>query len=451
MVEYSPQLDRQYGAEIVYLLRSWQDREEKRRYGRIEVVDFDLTGDVDSLIPAEDLSRLTAIPTRAKMLFALSQIKENFNPESMDGEFMRLRIRSHIALVNAAEKRQFYPLGEYLEETLGLVEGSEVNFSLVPEEDIVSQRQVVANLFSNLGFDFTRWGWNKFFQELSLDPTQIQNKYLQAERVLVPIMQEVLGVDIQPQYHVDFVDKKDASWINWTKGDSNGFQLNINTHPNTRMRWFEGVPERLVAHEVLAHMFEGYSWRENIKSGLINPAYGITSVPGPEQWHCEGFGNTVPYFIPEIYDALSLVGKFATELRLLETWVMRNAQILTDQNNGNIPEYTGYALDILPNLALENVTRDLETRISNPAERAYKAAYGGSFEHVKYAKRLASKNPALDKRLEMVQFFLTQPATPLQIAHKVTELEKEKLLGDKTRGTFRKAIEWLERARSVVI
>lgn len=450
MIEYSPQLDRQYGAEVVYLLRSWQDREDKRKRGRIEIVDFDLAGDVDPLIPDEDISRPAAIPTRARMLFTLSQIREHFDPESLDGQFMRSRIKSHIALVNAAEQRQSYSLGEYLEETLGLVEGSEVNFGLVPEEDINSQRQIVANFFSDLGFDFTRWGWNKFFQELSLDPTQIQEKYLQAERVLVPIMQEVLGVDIKPEYHVDFVDEKDASWINWTKGDSTGFQLRINTHPNTRMRWFEGVPERLVAHEVLAHMFEGYSWRDNIKKGLINPGYGITSVPGPEQWHCEGFGNTVPYFIPEIYNALSPVGKFATELRLLETWVMRNAQILTDQNIGNIPEYAGYALDLLPNFTEENVTRDLELRISNPSERAYKAAYGGSFEHVKYARRLASANPVLDKRLELVKFFLTQPATPLQIAHKVAELEKEKLSRDK-RGKFWIPRNWLERARSVVI
>lgn len=447
MIEYSPQLDRQYGAEVVYLLRSWQDREEKRKHGRIEIVDFDLAGDMDSWIPIEELSRLVAIPTRAKMLFTLSQIREHFDPDSLDGQFMRSRIRAHIALVNATERRQFYPLGEYLEETLGLAEGSEVDFSLVPEEDIAVQRQIVAELFSNLGFDFTRQGWSKFFQESNLDPTQIQNKYLKAEETLVPIMQEVLGVDIKPEYRVDFVDEKDASWINWTKGDSAGFQLRINTHPNTRMRWFEGVPERLVAHEVLAHMFEGYSWRDNIQKGLINPGYGITSVPGPEQWHCEGFGNTVPYFIPQVYDALSLVGKFATELRLLETWVMRNAQILTDQNIENIPEYIGYVLDLLPNFTPENVKRDLEIRISNPSERAYKAAYGGSYEHVRYARRLASENPALDKRLEMVKFFLTQPATPLQIVHKVIELEKAKLSMNGKKDKFSIVKGWLGRTR----
>lgn len=426
MAEYSPELDRRYGAEVVHLLRHWEDREGRRKQGRLEVVDFDLAGDVDSLIPAEDLTELSSIANRPHMLFRLSQIAEHFDPESTGGQFMRARIRAHLALVFASERRRFYPLDEYLEETLGLTRGSEVAFISVPEEELTQQRRKVIDLFSLQGFDFNRTGWESFFKEAQLDPIQVESMYREAEDKLVPIMQQAVGADYKPDYRIEFVNKE-VEWINWSSGnEESGLQLLINTHESLLNRWFLGVPERLVSHEELVHMFEAFSWRENIRNELINPGYGLTTVPGPEQWHCEGFGNTLPFFIPEIYEALTPVGRFSVELRLLETWIFRNAHISVNDDPERLSEMTGYISDLLPNTNPITVRRYLEQRLSNSLSRAYQGAYGGSYEHRQYAKRLESLNKEFDKRLELVKFFLTQPATPLQIARKVADLESDK-------------------------
>lgn len=444
MAEYSPELDRRYGAEVVHLLRHWEDREERRKQGRLEVVDFDLAGDVDSLIPPEDLTELSSITNRPLMLFRLSQIAEHFDPESMDGQFMRARIRAHLALVFASERRRFYPLDEYLEETLGLIIGSEVAFISIPEEEITQQKQKVTDLFSRLGFDFNRTGWERFFNGAGLDPIQVESMYREAEDKLVPIMQQTAGVNYKPDYKLEFVNKE-VEWINWSSGnEESGLQLLINKHLSLSNRWFLGVPERLVSHEELVHMFEAFSWRENIRNRLINPGYGLTTVPGPEQWHCEGFGNTLPFFIPEIYEALTPVGRFSVELRLLETWIYRNAHISVNNDSEKLSEITGYILDLLPNTHATAVKRLLEQRLSNSLSRAYQGAYGGSYEHRQYAERLGSPNKEFDKRLELVKFFLTQPATPIQIARKVADLESVKLIEEQVREN------WFQSAKNLI-
>lgn len=441
MIEYSPISEVECGALAVELFRVWNQGEEVRKRGRLPsaLLDYDVSGDVKQYLSDEARQQLLRVPisSRREATYALTKLAQDFEDGSETAEYARAKIEAAVEFAYANQR--YHPIDKYLSLTLGLQLGTPVAPRLIPEDDIEKASEQAAAALKRCGFEYTSDGWRGFYNEQKLVDSkgnvakeEVERQFRESEAVMVPIMQRTIEMDIAPEYTVKFVDE-DVYWGNWTSADSNESKLLFNTNKRVASRWFTGSPERFVTHEVLGHMFQADSWRKAIKEGRINPIYGITSTPGPEQFGCEGLGNTIPAFIPEVYDALSDPGKFAYLQRLVETYVMSNAHLKIN-NSGDVDRTLVYVMDRLINENPDKVRKSLEERCEDPWSRSYQYAYAGSHAYEGYAQRLAPKpvkvplfglqvGETKDMRPEFIRAELEHPRTPVQVARLVRQLE----------------------------
>lgn len=430
--EFSESSDRQAGAKLILYERAWYKKGELSRQPdrRIRIPDFDVAGDVNRYLSDLDKEevRRNSIRTRSDAMYTLTDLKEQFNPDTPDGDFLIRKIRSLKARSRAQERMGTFTFDQYLEETMGLDCDSVVAPSLVPEQDIDNQHAKVEEVFSRLGFDYTRYGWEKFVAENSLSGQAMVTQFQEFAEDLAPVMRQAIGLDLKPNYELEKVEEP-AYWVCWVSGDSNGYTMEINTHERAVARSYRGVPGRLITHELLTHLFQIESIKRNIESDVINPGYGITTVPGAEQPPFEGLANTITLFIPELRSRMTDYERFSVEQVLLEDMVFRNLHILANRNPGRMHEYFTDVTDRLPNSGNLDRERILSERTTDPSLRAYLLAYGYSHEFAKYADRLSFSGNARDeavgeddKRIDFVRASFARPLSMLQTDNLVTEL-----------------------------
>jgi hypothetical protein len=442
MLEYNNDLDRVTGAEMVVLLRGWNKSETTRRRKERslhQVKDFDVAGDVSDLVSESRMAELSKPMSRNSFTWHLTTLQENFDPSSAEGQFGIARVEGLIAYIEAFERRVNYPsLAKYLEKTLALPirSGSPVSYQPIPQEMLDRQRRKVFSSFP--GGNFDRDNWARFIEFEAIPVEELEATFKATAEKFTPLFRNLAGLSEGPEFRIVIEDKPDVSWFNWTKADETGTEVTINSNERQKRRRFRGSEEQLVVHELGVHATEGELIKLGIEQRLINAMLGISTVPGVEQWHNEGFGNSIDVYDDDIYDSFTPQGRFAMELRRLETWVMRNAHIWINEYPEDMDKIVGYVLDQLPNFSKEAVKQNLGERLRDPESRSYLAAYGSSYEHVQFAKRLQGEvsdgvelPPFLrreDRRKELARFMMEQPRLPMQIYKKVEELDRASVI-----------------------
>ncbi len=435
MVEYSTNLDSETGAEMVLLLRGWNNSEAVRRREERSIrqaKDFDVAGDVSTLVSPSRAVELSRPMSRNQFTWQLTNLSNRFNPDSPEGQFGRARAEALKAYIDVFEHRVYYSLNDYLHKTLAIPPNSPVAYTPLPQEVIDRQRRKVERLFPS-DQALNRDSWCRFIEAEEIPVEELEDRFLEATEKMGPNFRDLAGLDHVPEFRVVFENRPNVSWFNWTTADENGTVVKINTHEDHRRRRFRGSEEQIVSHEIGSHATEGELIRLGIKNGVVNPMFGISTVPGVEQWHNEGFGNTIDLYDDDIADNLSQHGQFAIELRRLETFVMRVAHIWINEYPEDKKNVRDYVLDQLPNYNEEVVERQLDQRLNDPESRSYLAAYGASYEHSAFAQRLLGETapvPALppffrlvDRRKDLARFMMSQPRLPMQIHNKMVELD----------------------------
>lgn len=423
----------QAGAELVFTYR--QTAVLRKESGEVvipDLIDFDLSGDPSKYLNQAARNRLDRYPIRSQdqAIDRFLKIREDLDPDSEDGELLRAKIFATTLFLKARTGTKYNPR-VYIESTLGVEEkGSHLVTTEIPEKDISRMWEQVAGDFANCS-DLTlardgRQTWEKFIRENRVRPSGVV--YRDLEEVMVPIMQEVLGMRERPNYIINFTSVDDY-WLNWTDKGPYGFRLQINTHDRARDRYFKGVEERMFVHEILTHAFQAHSFAENIRREKINPGYGILVIPSPCQWHSESLAETLAYFIPQLYSRLSNFARFAINFRLYETWIQRNAHLAANgliESIGDRKKVSAYLLDNLPNMNTDRAERFIGEVTNSPRDISYRLAYGGSYEHWLYAQRLTppkDQGTTEDPRVEFVRRSMEYPRTPSQVEEMVERLE----------------------------
>lgn len=411
------------GAELVLAYKTWNTSEiqrQKERGDGIEIIDFDLVpySFLKKTLPQRRITKINGeCRTREGALDFLRGLGNSFDDSTLDGQFMLSRIIASNEFTRAIQHpNAIFPLNSYLEATLGLEEGSRIGTELISDDVIEDRRDGVERLFNDLGYSFDREGWAKFINDNQTTPQSAYAEFKTAEPRLTSIVMETLGLTEIPDYETEFT-QENAYWMAWAKGTPERKLLRLNTHPRVMHRWSAGVAERLILHEICGHMFQASAWQKNVLEGKINPGYGITVIPGPEQWHSEGFADALHRFFPDVFTAMSPAGKFAAEYSLLTDMVKRNAHIGANTDPERREQIIARILDVLPSETRETVTVDLLERLKEPRTRAYLIAYGGSYDHTIYAANL----PTYQREQLLLEIY-HHPMTPSQIQVRFEQL-----------------------------
>ncbi len=173
----------------------------------------------------------------------------------------------------------------------------------------------------------------------------------------------------------------------------------------------------LEIHEPM-HLLQGWSWRKNIREGIISPGYGITNIPGPEQWQSEGIAMVMPFLFPDLYNTLTEFGKFAVELAYYNELVYNRAHLDINKSKADRTDIIEYVGELLPNEPMERIVDVLDRRAYSPRHRSYLLSYGDGERY--FRTLVETLNEA--ERIDLVREFCKQPMTPVQVRAKVRQL-----------------------------
>lgn len=397
-----PELEREQGNEIVRIYRAWRDLEKAIGNG-VDPIDFDLA-------PQGLHFAKNPFTIRAQVIDRLQDMGRQIETSTPTAEFLGAKVISSIAYLKALEGED-RPIDEYIGNTLS------VEPALIPQQEIDSQYVKVKDFFGEMDFRFTPEGWDEFFQRSRLDPDEIKTTFTEAKGKFLPIILDVLGKGFVLEYEETLLNI-DAPWISSISGDASGFHFRINLHRRNESRWFLGATEALAIHEMVSHLVQAYNWRQNIVAGQLSPSLGVTSIPGPEQWTCEGMADTLVFLISPMYDGLSMYGKFAIEYKHLQNIVNNNVHLWINQPNADEVFIRDYIQKYIPSNPADRITYFLNLRKKDPKYRSYLYAYSsGGYFHRKFADSLSESG-----RIQLVKDLYERPMTPTQIQTRVAQL-----------------------------
>lgn len=391
------------GRQIVELYRAWDRFEEEQMDDEVDGIDFDL---VD-----EDFDQI-AINSRREAIEKLEEISASIIPLTPTLTFFKTKTLASATYLRAIEGETF-PLEDYIASTLG------IEPALEPTAGLEEQKDKTDEAFAQLGYRPTNDQYIQFFQENLLEKEEIVSDFNKAKEKLTPIV--VGTLDLQSLLPLDYEEmfvEIDEYWICWTRGQrGRKMDFRINLHPKNKIRWFKGSPEILASHEMMGHLLQALSFKDKITKRLLNPGFGVISIPGPEQWAFEGMADVLPVMIPSVYESLSVHGKFAFEAAHLRDLVFNNVHIMVNRGV-ELAEIKNYVRKYLPYETDERIEREVKDRSSHSLFRAYLLTYsdGGRF-FVRATRDLGNKTTELLKDLYNI------PMTPDQIKERVKQLK----------------------------
>jgi hypothetical protein len=383
------QKEYELGVYTLGLFRAWHELEKG-----IEIIDFDL---IDQDFPVINTA------SRKDIQSGLQSIIEKSTGNTPTQEFLQAKALGSLTYLQALEGEKL-PFSDYCEKTVGITP------EMVSGQRLDQQKQKTDEALSKLGYDTTAEGYNSYFTENQLEAEDIRKQFNDAKEKSNTLIVNTLGLQklLPLQYDESFVEE-DAYWICWVRGQRGGMDLRINLHPRNKIRWVKGTPERVASHEMGGHIVQALSWKENIKNGIINPGFGITSIPGQEQWACEGMADALPALIPELYDGFSDEAKFMYELKILSNMVRNNTHIMSNDepNPLAIIEYTKR---FLPFETDERIEKGVTDATRSPYLRSYLMTYNDAMPYFNdLGRRLKERCTPLLKEL------YKRPMTPAQV------------------------------------
>lgn len=340
--------------------------------GGVEIIDCDLLnrrGDYPE--PYRD---------RTEVRRALDALMDAAEAERNLPAFVGAKLRACSYYLRALEG-EVIPYEEYVEATMGL------RPVLIPEEGIRAQFGRVKAAFEALGGAYSADGMARDDERsVYADAETIRARFKAFEAQLVPRVLSWLGLSLDVDYEVAFVEK-DAYWLNWLGTDERArMKLQFNLHQRKRAQWRSGVEETMVFHEICGHVLQALSWQARARQGALPEWIALTAVYSPEQFSFEGIAQTLHCFMPD--PPLSAQGRYLIERSYLNQLVLSNAHVMANRGS-SAGEVYQYMLDYLPNAKPEAVEKSVSEFVSHPLFRTYLYVYGiSAWYHRSLAERM---------------------------------------------------------------
>lgn len=327
-------------------------------------------------------------------------------------EFMRGHIDATLVYMDALDGRNFQPkFPDYVRLTSGFEPHP------LPLEALDSQKKVSDRAAINAGIDPSPEGLKRHF-DTGISKEEIREEFTESKNRLVPIIARALDLEylLPLKYDEQFVELPDAFWKFHSANERAGSSFEINVHPN--IRWAKGSPEELATHEVGGHLLQTSSWRKNIGEGKLNPAFGLLSAPNPIQWQSEGLASTLPLILPEVYEAMTPIGKFTMESSHLSKLAWHNGHLMINEGH-DVNEVKEFIRKYIPYETDARLERQITMRRDNPFVRTYMLNYSDGANYFVNA----SQELGPQKTVDLLKALYHQPMTPDQVKAHVAILK----------------------------
>lgn len=410
------------GKELDRTYLGWQKLEDSIESG-VDVYDFNF-----ALVSDKDRVRILS---RMHARDRLTVLTHEYNTSTHDGEYLRAKTLASIAFIDALgiqDRRRHrlsvskQSIAKYIEATM-----PSVKLEPCPRRVLITQRNLVDGILNTItGKKWDEDGWNDFKSKYRIAVETVEGRekvasqFEGSSRRYSSVVMDTLNINDYPSYTTNFV-QEDKPWIFWVDGDRvRGIEVKVNTHPlRTQIRWVEGVPEVLGTHEIGGHVTQMDNWKRRIDKGEMNPAYGLTNIPGPESWMMEGVANTVPLLFPDIYTKMTDFGKLELERQILAEMVRNNVHLrVTRGELPRRPELTEYIRFFLPGETNFRINRLVHECRYHPVESSYRAAYeNGTIWFAERLRGLPDENLT-----DFATCLYSRPSTPVQVKDRFSKI-----------------------------
>lgn len=393
------------GHQVIEIYRAWSRIDQYLDpVNQIEVIETEL---VD-----QDFEQVV-VASRNEAIEKLKQVRENISKHpSPLTDFLCSNISATCTYIQALGGQAF-DLSDYALRTIG-IEPKPANI-----DEIRAQKEKVDEAASQAGIEPTIENYDRHFNQNRLTPDEIRDEFEKSRDQLVPIVAKTLGLShlLPLAYEEHFIETdKEAFWAFHSANRRKGAKFEINIAPH--IRWVKGRPGELAHHEIAGHLLQQQSWRLNIDAGIINPAYGVIPAPSPESWQSEGVASSLPYLIPELYEALDPIGKFTIETSYLNRLIWNEIHIRTNEGVP-VQELKDFFKKFIPYETDDRIEKGIRSRTQNPFARTYQLTYSdGTRYFVRTTRELGP-----EKSIQLLKALYEKPMTPLQIKNLVSQLK----------------------------
>lgn len=388
----------------IRVYRGWRDLEKRDKSG-IDVIDLDL-------VPDEFRFRQFPFESRVQVLGQFHRLSEGVDTSTTAGEYLHAKFISSIVQLGAMRGIR-EPFDFYIEDVLGITP------EFIPGDVIEDQAEKTKTLFRQFGNgELNPTNWEAFHETARLLPEDREKTFIEAQEKFIPYIQGALGDNSELEYKTKKVELE-VPWINSVSADAQGVLFRVNLHDINKHRWIKGIEELLVIHEIGGHVLQAVMHRRNIRDGLIDLGYGITTVPGPEQWSFEGMADNLIHLVPGLYNILSPHAQFLAEYGALKQLVYNNIHIRVNEPNPDLDILTNEVKGYAPNEPESRIRFMLDLLRNSIKSRAYQYTY----EHGGYYYRNVAASLPDDKKIVLLKEHYKRPMTPAQAQREVQMLQ----------------------------
>ncbi|MBI2018462.1 hypothetical protein HYS96_02030 [Candidatus Daviesbacteria bacterium] len=415
MMERTRDLDIQHGKDLVRGVRAWQELEDRRRTG-LDIIDF-------RLAPSDWILRYSPFFYRKDVLRYFQRLAEDIHRDTSDGLYLGAKVDGLVTYLGflTMEPRSFHPRDHF---ELGMTRIAGYIPRLIPGPEVDKVRGEISTNFSDrYELPFDRNGWLTFRRRHGISPTQARKEIAASERAIVSKVAKIVGARSLPRVTIRVVNEETDYWLGWVRANSSDTEFRINEADINSERYYDGVPVRMLIHELGGHGIQARSFADNTKEESVNPGRVETTVPGVEQWLLEAWASEISRLYPSVFDGLTderrQNAEMAVELQYLTDTAYTNAQYELLISGRDRKVVVGELADLLPHEPTARIELILELMTTRLDRMFYLPVYGdGSF----FLRQHVESLPEEAKR-RFTNEIHRQPMTPDQVKSLVAQLQ----------------------------
>lgn len=375
MMERTRDLDLQHGKDLVRGIRAWQDLEDKKGTG-LDIIDF-------RLAPSDWIFKDSPFFFRRDVLRYFQRLADDVHRDTSDGIYLGAKVDGFVTYLQfLTDPRPFHPRDHF---ELGMVRIAGYLPRLIPGPEIDQTRKAIAAAFDDrYGLSFDREGWSTFYVRNGISPTQARKEIAASERAIVSKVVKIVGARSFPRVTITVVNEEKDYWIGWVRANASDTEFRINEASINAERYYNGVPIRMLIHELGGHGIQARSFADNTREESVNPGRVETTVPGVEQWLLEAWASEISRLYPSVLDGLTDEQRqnagMAVELQYLADTAYSNAQYELLVSGRNRKVVMGELAELLPHEPTVRIDLVLDLMTTRLDRMFYLPVYGdGSF------------------------------------------------------------------------
>ncbi len=335
-----------------------------------------IRGQADGLTPRFIVDRLDSFSQQAKYLPANTpdEIRNrNFILAQLNASRL-YAVRTGGEKGEAIDPRAFTDVPYYIEGTQGL------QFRSIPDIWMDRMHRHVAKLFEETtGVSYTQENVQAFKSAKRISPEEFL-AILSDNDEEVAIISRFVGLRMAPQIRSELDDVRDE-WVAYADtdpDDENRYRLRVNTNKARVNDLTEHKARAFRAHEI-AHIVQAEAFKKQYRNTFPTPTMlGVQGThalqPVPEGW-----GQTVPYFIPELRVRLGQEGILSFATTGLRNMADHNLHVAIHSPNFDYDKAWQKYRSFVPDASETNFEQTVKEKTNDPLEITYGYAYGSGY------------------------------------------------------------------------